>query len=85
MSYVWGDLHQKSQIRLAATLHEQRGRRYTLESVTFAGATDYPHFRVHRNATFAVRDQAGAVSQIHVCGSMIEKDGAWKVFSYVID
>jgi hypothetical protein len=84
-SYVWGDLRQKSQLSLAATLKERTGQRLTVERVTFSGQTPYAGYRVHRDATFHVRDAGGATIPIRVCGSMIEKDGGWKVFSYVVD
>lgn len=84
-SYVWGDLHQKSQAELSSTLKEHAGRRYTLERVTFAGQTEYRSYRVRRDATFHVRDASGTQMALRVCGSMIEKDGEWKVFSYVVD
>ena len=85
MAYVWGELHQKSQFRLDAALQEHNGRRYALDRVAFSATTDYTHYTVHRNAVFHVRDAVGAPSEIRVCGSMIQKDGAWKVFSYVVD
>jgi hypothetical protein len=84
-SYVWGDLRQKSQLTLAATLKERTGQKLTADRVTFGGETTYRSYRVHRDAIFHVRDASGARSAVHVCGSMIEKDGAWKVFSYVVD
>ena len=61
------------------------GQRYTLRAVTFSDVTPYAGFRVHRAATFRVRDAAGRETDIRVCGSMIEQQGAWKVFSYVVD
>jgi hypothetical protein len=84
-SYVWGDLHQKSEISLTATLARHRGRRYTLQRVAFADETPYAHYRVHRQATFHAQDSSGEQYALRVCGSMIEKDGYWKVFSYVVD
>jgi hypothetical protein len=84
-SYVWGDLRQKSRMRRATTLEEQGGRHYELLGVAFDGRTDYEGYRVHRAATFRVRDAAGTERQLRLIGSMIEKDGAWKVFSYVVD
>lgn len=84
-SYVWGDLRMKSQYSLAAVLNEHKGRRYTLEKVTFDGQTDYRTYHVHRKATVHARDASGAEVSLRVCGSMIEKDGEWKVFSYVVD
>jgi hypothetical protein len=32
-----------------------------------------------------VVDEAGAESRVRLCGSFLEKDGVWKVFSYVTD
>ena len=83
-SYVWGDLRQKSSQSLDATLAGHGGQRYELEQVDFEGVTDYGPYRVHRRASFVVR--GGTVtSPLRLCGSMIEKDGRWKVFSYVVD
>jgi hypothetical protein len=84
-SYVWLDLKQKSESALARTLAAHGGRRYALVDVTFSGRTDYADYRVHREATLVLRDAAGAQESLRVCGSMLEKDGAWKVFSYVVD
>lgn len=84
-SYVWGDLRQKSQSKLGETLAKYGGQRFSLLNVAFAGETGYQSYRVHREAKLRVRDASGTETEIRVCGSMIEKDGAWKVFSYVID
>jgi hypothetical protein len=84
-SYVWGDLRQKSDLRLSATLAEHGGQQVTLERVRFSGVTSYDTYRVHREAVFEVREGSGARIALRVCGSMVEKDGAWKVFSYVVD
>ncbi len=83
-SYVWGDLHQKSDVSLERTLVRYGGRRLTLASVTFGDVTDYKTFTVHRAATFVVQDEGGEES-VRLCGSMIQKDGRWKVFSYVTE
>jgi hypothetical protein len=83
--YVWGDLHQKSESALAQTLATHGGRRYELLGVKFEDRTDYGQYRVHREANLQVRDASGQVTTIRVCGSMLEKGGAWKVFSYVVD
>ena len=84
-SYVWGDLHQKSNLSLARTLMAQHGKRHTLQRVTFAGTTKYASYVVHRDAKFVVIDPSGVSTELRVCGSFIEKDGGWKVFSYVVD
>ncbi len=84
-SYVWGDLRQKSELALSRTISEHGGQRYKLERVTFGDETTYPSYTVHRAASLIVRDDSDAELTLRVCGSMIEKAGAWKVFSYVID
>lgn len=85
LSYVWGDLRQKSSSALTNTLTAHGGKRYELVGVSFDDVTPYAGYRVHRKATFRVRDTSGAEAEIRICGSMIEKDGRWKVFSYVVD
>ncbi len=85
LSYVWGDLRQKSESALSGTLREKGGQRYDLQRISFAGMTEYPKNRVHRGAVLRVVDSLGQESDLRVCGSMLEQDGAWKVFSYVVD
>jgi hypothetical protein len=84
-SYVWGDHRQKSNISLAKVFEAYGGKRQTLQRVTFAGVTPYAHYKVHRDATFSVVGASGGPATIRVCGSFLEKDGAWKVFSYIVD
>jgi hypothetical protein len=83
-SYVWGDLHQKSEQALTRTLAGYGGRRFELVDVKFSRVSDYVTYRVHREATFVVRGDGGQ-SSVRVCGSLMEKAGRWKVFSYVND
>jgi hypothetical protein len=84
-SYVWGDLRQKSAATLSETLARHGGRRYRLIGVEFADLADYSSYRVHRDTALRVRDAEGGEKTLRLCGSMIESDGGWKVFSYVID
>ena len=84
-SYVWGDLRQKSSNQLTATLAAQRGKRYRLRRVHFDSTTNYAHYVVHRDSMFDVVDDAGVESRLRLCGAFLEKDGVWKVFSYVVD
>ena len=84
-SYVWGDLHQKSNLRLSETLEQHGGKRYQLRGTRFGGETRYKNYLVHRGSTLDVVDAAGTAISLAVCGSFLEKDGVWKVFSYVVD
>ena len=86
LSYVWGDLHQKSEAFLATTLTGLGGRRLTLRQVSFTGGTtDYGPFKVHRKSQLTVRDDDGTDRHLRVFGSVLEQGGRFKVFSYVVD
>jgi hypothetical protein len=84
-SFVWGDLRQKSNQTLGQIVAREGGRFYELIDLRFAGMTDYRAYRVHRETTLRVRDSSGAERNLRVFGSLLEKDGAWKVFSYVVE
>lgn len=85
-SFLWGDLNQKSNATMRDTLAAHGGKQYTLVSVRFLGeTTQYDSYRVDRESELTVREADGTERQIRVFGSMIEKGGRYKVFSYVID
>jgi hypothetical protein len=85
-SYVWGDLRQKSEASLAQMLAGHGGRRYELVSVGFAGGkSPYRRYTVHRRTVLTVKDDRGVQVDLRLFGSSLEQDGAWKVFSYVVD
>jgi hypothetical protein len=84
-SFVWGDLRQKSLAALSQTLQEHGGRRYHVDRVTFGATTRYASYTVHRETTVHVRDAWETAREVRVCGSMLEQQGRWKVFSYVVD
>jgi hypothetical protein len=85
-SYVWGDLRQKSEGGLALTLIRHGGRRYSIVSVRNDGeVTKYVTYVVRRDTVVHVRDETGTEADVRLFGSVIQKDGGWKVFSYVVD
>ncbi len=85
-SYVWGDLHQKSNARLRATLAKHGGNKYELVSIRFTGETTrHQSYRVHRDSELTVRDNEGREQQVRLFGSVLEKNGRFKIFSYVVD
>jgi hypothetical protein len=86
VGYVWGDLNQKSNVTLKHTLSAHGGTHYELDSIRFLGdSTSYDRFVVHRESELTVKDSSGTARQIRLFGSVLEKDGRYKVFSYVID
>jgi len=85
-AFVWGDLNQKSNIMLRETLLEHGGKKYQLVRVRFLGrTTPYPSYVVHRESEVTVTDAEGHERQMRLFGSVIERAGRFKVFSYVID
>ena len=84
--YAWGDLHQKSNNSLRRLVARHGGKRYELDGVTFAGATtQYDTYRVHRESVLDLRDEAGEALTLSFFGSVLERDGEFKLFSYVVD
>jgi hypothetical protein len=84
--YVWRDLRQKSLSSLSRTVDHHGGRRYTLLEVLFRGETTaYETYNVHREAWLVVRDETGHRGRVQLFGSMIERHGDYKLFSFVTD
>lgn len=84
--YVWTDLRTKSDAGLRGILAAHGGRRYQLERVRFTGeTTQYDTFVVHRDSMLDVLDETGRRNTLRLFGSVIEKGGGFKVFSYVVD
>jgi hypothetical protein len=85
-SYVWGDLHQKSDAALARTLATHGGQHYELISVQFLGGkTQYNTYVVHRETLLTVKGTTDSELRVRLFGATLEKDGRFKVFSYVVD
>ena len=86
-AYAWRSLAARSRHQLRGRSSEWvRGRHATVVGVTFAGeTTDYGAYRVHRRSVVTVRDAAGRQEMIRVFGSLIEQNGRYRVFSYVVD
>jgi hypothetical protein len=84
--YAWGDLRSKSEAALAGMLAQNGGKSFELVSIRFSGgSTQYQTYVVHREAVLRVRDLNGADQEVRLFGSVLERDGACKVFSYVVD
>lgn len=86
VSYIWEDTSRRSRGELRQILREEGGRSLQLEDVTFGGPPrDYGPFRVYPDTRVTVRDRDGEVRTLRLFGSMLETNGAWKVFSYIVD
>jgi hypothetical protein len=86
MDFVWKDLQIKSEAGLRRVLAEHGGRSQHLVRVGFNGDTSqYRSYLVHREAVVTARDPARGEERLALFGSMLEQDGRFKVFSYVVD
>ena len=84
--YAWGDLRQKSGNALRRLVARHGGRRYRLAGVGFAGeTTDYRTYRVHRETVLDLLDEGGAAMRLALFGSILEREGEFKLFSFVVD
>ncbi|MCY4635688.1 MAG: hypothetical protein OXG04_14485 [Acidobacteria bacterium] len=84
--YAWGDLHQKSNNALRRLVSRYGGRRYELVDVRFAGpTTPYATYQVHRETVLDLRDEEGEEVRLALFGSILEREGEFKLFSYVVD
>jgi len=84
--YVWSDLRAKSARSLSRSIVRYGGRRYALVDLRFKeGTTAYGTFVVHRRMQLLVRDENGLEGAVEALGSVIEKNGRYKLFSFVVD
>lgn len=84
--YAWGDLSQKSSNALRRLVANAGGQQFTLEGIEFTGeTTHYDTFLVHRDSLLVVRDEEGVEQRLRFFGSVLERDGEYKIFSFVVD
>lgn len=86
VDYAWRDLHYKNRGHLNALVQRVGGRRLTLVRVEFAGdTTSYETFVVRRKTVVVARDGGGTEQRLRLFGSILERRGRFKLFSYVVD
>lgn len=84
--YVWNDLRMKSEASLQRLVAEHGGQTRTLTRLEFAGeTTQHRTYLVRREAVVVAHDAAQRAQSLRLFGSMIERGGGFKVFSYVVD
>ena len=84
--FVWDQATMKSLGGFIEMWPRHEGRRYDLVSLRFKEGTDsYKTYKVHKETHLVVRDEAGREQELRLFGSMLEMDGQFKLFSFVID
>lgn len=85
-AFAWGMLRQNSAAHLHQTLDAFRHASLQLRRVETTGATSaYGGVAVHRDATIIVAGADGEERIVRLFGSMVKRNGRWKVFSYVVN
>jgi len=85
-AFVYTDLDQKSLNAMRRTVSRYQGKTLQLVRVEFKDeTTDYGAYKVHRDARCVVQDETGEVTTLDLFGSVIEMNGRFKAFSYVVD
>ena len=82
--YFWRDHAQRSGGHLRTLASAQRGREYELVAVAFDGRSTYGPVTVHREPALDLRT-GGQMIRVRLSGSMVERQGQWKLYSYVVD
>lgn len=84
--FVWemAMLNHASGFREVFDRH--KGKRYALESLRFGKpAQAYPSFRVHKEPYVTVRDEGGAAHEYRLFGDVLEMNGQFKLFGFMVD
>lgn len=82
--FAWNNLNAQADEALAKILHNYGGLEFDYQSVYFKDSVEtYPGFKVHPNSVLVVKDRVGNVREIRVFGSILERNGEFKVIGYV--
>jgi hypothetical protein len=84
--FVWTQHQLRSANGLNGVLKNYGGRRYTVLKAFFKeNKIPYEHCTVHGAAMLQVRDDSGVEQDLRLFGSIVEKEGFYKIFSYNTD
>jgi len=84
--FAWSQATLNSLAGLDEVLNDYAGRRFELVSLRFAAGDEaHASYVVHGDTRVTVRDEAGQERELKLFGSMLELDGRYKLFSFVVD
>ena len=83
--WVWDQATLKSMAGMKRMLDGNHGRRYELVSLRFAATEEHDTYRVLKSPVATLRDESGQVQEVRLFGSMLEMEGQYKLFSFVVD
>ena len=84
--FAWNQATLNSDAGFNEVWPMHKGKRYKLVSLKFSKGIDlYSTYRVHKEPELVVKDEKGAEHGLRLFGSMLEMDGQFKLFSFVVD
>jgi hypothetical protein len=84
--YVWREQRAKSEAGLQSVLADYGGKPLNLVRLEFRGeTTQHRTFLVRRDATVVVRGPDVEEQTLRLFGSIVEREGGFKIFSYNVD
>ncbi|HQR40906.1 MAG TPA: hypothetical protein PLF26_21160 [Blastocatellia bacterium] len=84
--FAWSQATLNSLSGLDQTIRSYSGRRFAFVSLRFAGGDEvYSTYTVHHDTRLVLRDESGDERELKLFGSMLETNGQWKLFSFVVD
>ncbi len=83
-TYFWREHAQRNTGYLKTLLAKHGGKGYDLASVSFDGSTAYGDVTIYREPILDLRTASGP-QRLRLFGSMAERGGRWKLYSFVVD
>jgi hypothetical protein len=84
--FAWDQATLRSDGGLYDLLPRHGGKLYELVSVRFPKGVDtYSGYKVLKETQLVVRDESGNRQEVRLFGSMLEMNGQFKLFSFVMD
>ena len=84
--YAWGQMKQRSDGHLEATFARYAGKSLAFVRTRYTGeSTTYRSFAVMRESEIIATEETGRHLILRLHGSVLVKDGRYKLFSYVVD
>ena len=83
-NYFWREHAQRNTGYLKTVLAKHGGKGYDLAAVSFDGKTTYGDVTIYREPALDLRTASGP-QRLRLFGSMAERGGRWKLYSFVVD
>ncbi|HQR39347.1 MAG TPA: hypothetical protein PLF26_13220 [Blastocatellia bacterium] len=83
--WVWDQATLKSMAGMTRMLDDNGSANYEFVSMSVASTERHETYAVLKNPVVTVRDATGSTRDVRLFGSVLELDGQYKLFSFVVD